>query len=683
MIRKTFAELKLTGQLPSPPGVGMKILTLTQGEDFSADDIGKAIMTDAALTGRLLKIANSAQAASSARPVATVSEATMRLGVRAVRNVALGLSLISAYRSGGCATFDYDRYWSASLARAVAAQSISRGLGIGQPPEAYILGLLADIGSLALACVYPEAYGRIQAEHGHDRAAMRTAEQQRFEINHGEVGAYMIEEWGLPAAFADAIQNYHKRSEPQSGESNQLRRVLFNAHVLAEACIATEEDPSVDWCMLFRNLERLREDLELGQPEFDNFCRSVMHEWEEWGTTLKVPARRGIDITRIPQMAAKHGARPQASGGSGAAPGPSAATDTDVVLPAASGQVPSSTASTGDPLGSSTPRSLRILAVDDDLVSLKVLERLLVKFGHQVLCARDGNEALQLALETNPQVVIADWMMPGLNGLDVCRSLRRIESGRGIFFLLLTGRSEEDRVVEAFDAGVDDFVVKPFNPRILMARLKGGQRVLELREQVEAERHTVRSQVAELGLLTRKLRTAALTDVLTELPNRRYAMKRLEQEWDASIRNQRPLSVIMIDVDHFKKVNDVHGHDVGDTVLKETSVVLRRVARQGEEPSRLGGEEFLVICANTTLQQAQVCAERIRGAIEKHQIRGGTFDGHVTVSLGVAERTASMTTIDSLIKSADEAVYLAKSSGRNCVRCAPAIPMQSPQAKAG
>src|SRR5690349_7091761 len=126
MIKNTFEELRLTGQLPSPPGVGMRILKLTQGDDVSADEIGRTIMADSALTGRLLKIANSAQAAGQ-RPVTTVSEATMRLGVRAVRNVALGLSLVSAYRSGGCVAFNYDRYWSLSLSRAVAAHVPAAG----------------------------------------------------------------------------------------------------------------------------------------------------------------------------------------------------------------------------------------------------------------------------------------------------------------------------------------------------------------------------------------------------------------------------------------------------------------------------------------------------------------------------------------------------------------------------
>ncbi|MBK7875094.1 MAG: HDOD domain-containing protein [Planctomycetes bacterium] len=673
MIKKTFEELKLTGQLPSPPGVGMKILKLTQGEDFSADEIGRTIMADAALTGRLLKIANSAQSAG-ARPVTTVSEATMRLGVRAVRNVALGLSLISSYRAGACSAFSYDRYWSLSLARAVAAQSISRAMRIGQPPEAYILGLLSDIGTLALVCVYPEEYASLLASTGGNRRALREAERKRFEIDHAEVGSYMLEEWGLPTAFADAIQHYEERT--QSREETDLTRILRHANCLAEVCLTTEGE-KVDWASLASGLERMRTELGLAEEAFNEFCNAIIREWVEWGATLKVPAQKGVDIARIALLAAQQplptdelvdasalvdGTPSSPSGGTSVVEGSKSDLTQEARVPQA---------------------SLRILAVDDDAMSLRLLERQLTKAGHKVLCARDGNEGLQLALETNPQVVIADWMMPGLSGLELCRSLRRIESGRDIFFLLLTGRDEEDRVVEAFDAGVDDFIAKPFNARILMARIKGGQRVIELKEQVETERRTVRSQVAELGVLTRKLRTAALTDVLTELPNRRYAMKKLEQEWDSSIRNNRPLSLIMIDIDHFKKVNDVHGHDIGDVVLKETANVLRTTARQGEEPARLGGEEFLVLCPNTSLVQAKACAERLRAAIEANKIRGGSFDGHVTASLGVAERTADTATPDALIKCADEAVYAAKSGGRNRVCASPSLSTNSTHAKAG
>jgi diguanylate cyclase (GGDEF)-like protein len=268
-------------------------------------------------------------------------------------------------------------------------------------------------------------------------------------------------------------------------------------------------------------------------------------------------------------------------------------------------------------------------------------------------------------------------MMPEMDGLELCKALRRIEHGRNMYFLLFSGRDEEKRIVEAFDCGVDDFVQKPFNERLLIARLKGGQRIVRLQEQVEDHKKRVRTQAAELGMMNRKLRAVALTDVLTQLPNRRYAMKRLEQQWAVAVRGDRALSVIMLDIDHFKRVNDEHGHDVGDIVLKETARAMKSATRDEEEPCRLGGEEFLVICGNTSKSQAAAAAERMRAALESNMIRDGGFNRAVTVSLGVAELSPSMDGIDALLKAADLAVYEAKESGRNCVRI-----FQGPEAQA-
>jgi two-component system cell cycle response regulator len=265
-------------------------------------------------------------------------------------------------------------------------------------------------------------------------------------------------------------------------------------------------------------------------------------------------------------------------------------------------------------------------------------------------------------------------MMPNMDGIELCKALRRVDCGRDTFFILLTGRAEEDRVVEAFDAGIDDYVVKPFNPRVLMARIKGGHRVIELKAKVENDRQLILKQVGELGQLTRKLDTAAHTDVLTELPNRRYIMKQLEREWHAALRADKPLSLIMIDIDHFKMVNDVHGHDIGDLVLKETAHVLRNTSRHGEELARLGGEEFLIVCTGATEEQAAAGAERLRAAVEANEISSASFKGSVTISLGVAGRQAGMQSIDAFLKAADGAVYEAKRAGRNCVITAgPAI----------
>jgi diguanylate cyclase (GGDEF)-like protein len=231
-------------------------------------------------------------------------------------------------------------------------------------------------------------------------------------------------------------------------------------------------------------------------------------------------------------------------------------------------------------------------------------------------------------------------------------------------------------VVEAFDAGVDEYVVKPFNPRILLARVRAGQRMIELREQVESDRQLRDRQVAEMAVLNRKLEAAAMTDVLTKLPNRRYAMRRLEDELNGALAAGAPLSVIMIDIDHFKQVNDRFGHDMGDLVLRETATVLRNTTRKGDYVCRLGGEEFLVICTKASLPQCAMTAERIRAAVEEHIIGFG-FERAVTVSLGAASLECGARTVDELLKLADRRVYAAKAAGRNRVCSNDAPPSQA------
>ena len=158
-----------------------------------------------------------------------------------------------------------------------------------------------------------------------------------------------------------------------------------------------------------------------------------------------------------------------------------------------------------------------------------------------------------------------------------------------------------------------------------------------------------------------------MTDALTELPNRRYAMNRLKQEWDNAQRSGAELSVLMVDIDHFKRVNDDYGHDTGDIVLREVAQILRSQSRSGDVLCRLGGEEFLSININCGIERALVCAERLREAVENTSIVHGEFDKNVTISVGVAQCTADMDGIDDLLKEADEGLYAAKEAGRNTV----------------
>jgi len=491
-----------------------------------------------------------------------------------------------------------------------------------------------------LASVHPSAYSELLvAARADDSLDLARLEDERFAINSREVTGALMEDWGMPQYFYEAV-TYRKRSvagdETTSKKTLELVLVLRMASTVAEFCLADDEAKVELW----PTMARIREDLSMDREGFQACLGEIVREWQEWGADLSLSTSDSAELEAIERLAG--------------------------------GEVPD-TAESIVVEGEIDPdkfRALRILAVDDEPVSLRVLAGQLKIAGHEVLMARDGEEALAMTLEYNPHIVISDWMMPKMDGLELCKALRRAQAGRSVYFLLLTGRDEEDRVVEAFEGGIDDYVAKPFNSKILLARVRAGLRLVNLRDQVDLEQVTQREKTAELGVLTRQLREAAFTDPLTNLPNRRFCMECLETEWECWVKSKQDLSVIMIDIDYFKVVNDDHGHDVGDAVLVEMTDVMKRVLRDGDVAARIGGEEFLVICPETDTAGALICAERLRESIEAHVIESGGFKANVTISAGVSTACEGMSDAYALIKAADEAVYLAKADGRNRVRVA-------------
>jgi two-component system cell cycle response regulator len=683
---QTFEELRLSGSLPTPAGVGMRILQLTRTEDYSAEEMGEAIRTDPSLTGRILKLANSA-CHTGLEPATTVSEAIMRLGSRTVRDLALAFTLISERKPGTCRAFDYDGYWARSLARAVAAQTLYRVRQVGKPEEAYICGLLSEIGLLALASVYAEPYSELLCtDAGRDLQVLLTRERAQFNIDHSEIGQCMLEDWGLPERFSNAIGAFtrDRRLRADVTDIKDLTTTLRFSTLIADACVTNAATPAIELVRLGDGLEHLRDVLGLSDASFQRFCDTCAKEWVAWGESLDIEAGR----IRFPDVFAAIAAARESLANAGvplpapgAGPAPVRASVFSGARPAAvppgSGDPSRTQVSNGvtAPLAAAgthvpvTEERFNVLAVDDDPVSLRLLVKQLRINGYQIEMARGGKEGLRAALRSAPDVLVVDHEMPDMDGLEVVRSLRRTEVGSTMYILLLTGNQSEDLLVQAFDAGVDDFVTKPFIPRVMNARIKGGIRVARLQRKTEADRQTIVRQIAELGRLTRKLRAASLTDALTELPNRRYALKRLETDWATAQRSSRPVCVIMLDIDHFKSVNDTYGHDMGDLVLKETARALKQALREEDEVCRLGGEEFLVICRNTGTEDACRVAGRLREAVESNRIPHSVFErGHVTVSLGVAGSELGLTSIEDLLKAADEAVYAAKRGGRNQVR---------------
>ena len=247
-------------------------------------------------------------------------------------------------------------------------------------------------------------------------------------------------------------------------------------------------------------------------------------------------------------------------------------------------------------------------------------------------------------------MMIIDWILPQMDGLELTRSLRQTRIGRGIYVLMLTSQDDDERLIEAFENGADDFVNKPLRPRVLAARLRAGQRVIRLQQAIQKDQEEIRHFAAELAVTNRRLQQVALTDPLTGFPNRRYAVDRMQQEWASSTRTWRPMCCMVIDIDQFKAVNDTYGHDVGDQVLSQGATAIKRSLRAQDVISRTGGDEFLVICPDTTMEAALVCAERIRRSVEIMSINVGDQVLRVTISVGVAVRDRTMSDPDVLIK---------------------------------
>jgi two-component system cell cycle response regulator len=282
----------------------------------------------------------------------------------------------------------------------------------------------------------------------------------------------------------------------------------------------------------------------------------------------------------------------------------------------------------------------------------------------------NGKEALAVVARFKPQLLVTDWAMPQMGGVELCRTLRARQIGQSMHMLILTDQEDEEHLAQAFEAGADDYLMKPLQSRTLMARLRSAQRLLRIQD--ERERHVVqmRSLASELAVNNRRLQHTAMTDALTGLQNRRFAFEHLEQEWATAVRQGSALSCIVIDVDHFKTINDTYGHDAGDTVLRHLASVLRDTVRLPDAVCRIGGEEFLVICPNTALADAFKAAERVRAAVNSSVVKLNGVSVKCTVSLGAAAVDTTVGSANELFCKADQAVYRAKREGRNTTRLA-------------
>lgn len=296
---------------------------------------------------------------------------------------------------------------------------------------------------------------------------------------------------------------------------------------------------------------------------------------------------------------------------------------------------------------------MRILIAEDDLTSRNVLSSILKKAGHEVLETANGAEAWEELQRPNaPRLLILDWMMPEVDGPELIRMVRSVESDHSHYMVLLTTKGDKEDIIRGLQSGANDYVGKPFHSGELLARVEVGRRMIEMQDALIESRE----------LLAR----VAAYDDLTNMLNRRAALEHLRGELARAKRQRSCLAVGICDVDHFKKVNDKYGHGTGDDVLLGFSRILHENIREYDCVGRIGGEEFLLIVPVETKSVDIAAFERLRKFISESRIETRSGELTVTASFGVAF-TDGQDSVDDILEIADGALYRAKAGGRNCV----------------
>jgi diguanylate cyclase (GGDEF)-like protein/PAS domain S-box-containing protein len=449
-------------------------MRLTQLEDITNQQLAQAIKADPALSGQLIKIANTRKNIQS-RSIASVLDAVSVLGFKSIRQHVLGLSLMQEHRNGRCAAFDYPHFWAHSLLTAITAKNLILHSGIGSEEEAFILGLLCNVGSLALATVYPTEYAHLLISVAKDERANLTAlESAEFGFDHHELTRAMLADWGMPELFQEVVQFYENPLESGIEETTRKGRLLFALHIasyFSRLCLTQEAQRRKIAGQLILVTTRYGVEMDA----LTRLGNQSLQECQEWSALCGVIQPNPVEIW----------------------------------LDTASLDVPDN----DDYLNYSTATfyKLRILLVDDDRAILLLLKTLLEKAGHTVNTARSGIEGLACIDSFKPQLIITDWMMPQMDGIEFCRALRKNPAWRSIYVFIMTAQEGEDRLVEAFEAGANDYMTKPLRPKLLVARLRAAQRVVQLQEEVDFDRQQLHQFADELVNFNHRLRKSDMS----------------------------------------------------------------------------------------------------------------------------------------------------------------------------
>ena len=307
-------------------------------------------------------------------------------------------------------------------------------------------------------------------------------------------------------------------------------------------------------------------------------------------------------------------------------------------------------------------KNFPILVVEDNPVARKLLEKTLVKAGHEIVCVENGQKALEMFNKRFFPIVITDWMMPEMDGPTLCRAIRKTITTGYVYIVLSTAKANKEDIILGLEAGADDYLTKPINNAELIARLNTAERILSLERSLK-----------EANVAIKKL---SVTDPLTGCYNRGYMTQKFPQEVARERRYNRPLSIVFCDIDHFKKINDTYGHQTGDLVLTEfVKCINSSIRTEIDWINRYGGEEFIIVLPETSLNDAACLAERLRNTVAEHKIDICGQKISVSASFGVTgfdpDTLETKVYTEKIINTADKLLYQAKKEGRNRVVSGP------------
>ncbi len=586
--------------LPSPSAVALQLMQAVDRRDVGVFEVCRIARADPMLVARTVQMANSALYAGL-RQTAAMEDAVMRIGVSALARLAVGLSLVhgNARWSG---SFDLGAYWRRALARALALQHLARRQRNLPASEAFSLGLLADVGRLAMVAAF-----------GDDAASAIGVQRERWGFDECQASAALLDAWSFPASLWLAVLPSSRESAQAGGRVGELAQMVVLARELAAALDESRRELS-PLCLLGARFG-------LDADGIGGVLEQIGAELPAMAELLELklpPAQAQSEFQRLRQALS---ARPPIDDGAGGG----------ALL-----------------LAAPTP------AAD-------ALRRALLEAGVAVEAAGSATQGFELLGTREPDVLVLDADLPGLDALALCHQ-QRLARGAALYVLVLSAEPGSDAVLQALDAGANDVLAKPVEHKLLVAKVKLGERAVRLVAALERERRAADGAQRELSRSNEDLRVAAYTDELTGLPNRRALDEFLRGSARDTLGRGDPLSCVLVDLDHFKRINDTHGHDAGDRVLCSVARVLQAQTRATDMLARWGGEELVLVCPGAPLDAAARLAERMRLTVERLQQAGLP---QLTLSAGVAQ--AGDDGVAAMLRAADAALLQAKRAGRNRV----------------